>query len=119
MRRAAAQHQAAHAALLGLQQRGVVDGVDHHQHGDVLAAGIQRLHHGRQRGRLRFAGDDGDVERAAQQGGQFGIGFRARCAHGDAGIAQAAGDGLGGFDTVVDDQQPQHAVLFDSHPSLS
>jgi hypothetical protein len=95
------------------------DGVDDHEDGDVLAAGVDRLHGFGEGGRAGFARGEDVVERAAELAGQVGFRLGARGAHGDAGVAQAADDGFRGLDAVVDDQHSQHAVLFDSHPPLS
>ena len=91
--RLVAQGDAAHAGCQGLGEAGIVDPVDHGDHGQVLAAGLDQL-------QCLQKGDGGRALRGQDQvdrlvGKHFGEAFgriRAQRSHGDARVAQGADD---------------------------
>jgi hypothetical protein len=113
-----AQHHASGAQLHRLQQAAVVELVDQHQHGQVLAGRVDDLHHLFQWHGVRRARSQHEIGQLLRdQRPQVVLAFGSRRPHRNAAVAQSADDGLGRLDTVVDDHQAQRRVFAELHSS--
>ena len=112
----AAQGHGLRALRLHAVQDFVGHPVQHRQQRHVAAAAHHHHRHFVERHQGGGVFGQHHVDRLlGQLAGQFVQRFRAQRAHRDAGIAQAADDGLGLVDLVVDQDQSQCGVLTDGH----